>query len=147
MLSCPAPAWPTHTPVIAKRNEGWQIMMIVGKNMWISVLLSQHLQTLGVFKITTRGKNENTDHRVTAPLIPRCESRRPKWSDYYKGKGPALLQWSPRRRVGGGGGGVRLGGFKWLVHNPRLVSCVNYCRVIMWWWFHWRQDGLVARWP
>ena len=36
----------THTPVIAKRNKGWQIMMIVGKNTWISVLLSQHLQTL-----------------------------------------------------------------------------------------------------
>ena len=36
----------THTPVIAKRNKGWQIIMIVGKNTWISVLLSQHLQTL-----------------------------------------------------------------------------------------------------
>ena len=42
-----------------------------------------------VFKITTWGKNENTDHRVTAPLIPQAESRRSKWRDYYKVKAPA----------------------------------------------------------
>ena len=28
-------------------------------------------------KITTRDKNENSDHRVTTPLIPRSKSRRP----------------------------------------------------------------------